>query len=99
MSLVDVAGSRRGSDIYKPLATIVPKQNIGKDVAKRRRSRAQVEVKIAVVIDVAEVRAHRIVNVIEAYFPRYVFKSAVPKIAVQFQSFNVIGKLKLATQN
>ena len=59
MPLLEVAGPRRGGDVLEPPAAVVSEQHVGHQVRVRRPAGPEVDVQESVIVQVAEVRAHR----------------------------------------
>ncbi len=87
VALVQFAGAGRCSDVGEALARVVVQQFVRRERAERRIAHAQIEVEVAVVIDVAEVCTHGDENAVEAYLGSDVFKCAVVQVAIEAEGF------------
>jgi hypothetical protein len=69
MPLLQVASTAGEGYVLEPRTGDVAEQDIGHHVKASRLARPQIYIKIAVIVDVAEVRAHDYQNLIQPGFP------------------------------
>jgi hypothetical protein len=82
---LEMAGARGLGDVQEPLAVVVLQHDVGHQGGQRRRARAEVHVEVAVVVEVAEVGAHRGHHAVEPHARAHVGEGAVAVVPVEGQ--------------
>ena len=98
ITLVELACSRRCSDVGEKLSILVVQQNIGNQRSVSGIPGPEINVEKAVVLNVAKVRAHGHENAIQMRFLGDVAERAISHVSVEFQRLGISRKSQIASQ-
>ena len=82
VSFVQLARAGRSCNVNKGFSFLVEQQDVGEQRGIRGTSRAEIHIRITVVVHIAEVRPHRHEDLIEPGLFGHVPESTVPKVPI-----------------
>ncbi len=82
VSFVQLARAGRSRDVHKGFSLLVPQQHIGEQRGIRRISRAEIDIRITVVVHVAEVGPHGHEDLVQPGLFGHVLESPVSQVPV-----------------
>src|SRR6202035_3657759 len=83
----------------KVLSPLIVKHYVWQNVTVRRSAGTEIEIKEAVVINVAKIGSHRVEHAVELRFDGHIAKCPVPLIVIKLQGLHIAWKAQLASQN
>src|SRR5688572_17616968 len=95
MAFLQMPESAGGGDILKPNSAVVAKHSVWDQRGKIGISGAQVEIEIAIIIEIAEVGAHGVQHAIKTGFLRHVLECTVAIVAIQARPFPLVRKAEI----
>ena len=97
VSFVQLPGAGGCGDIHEIFSVVIAKQHVGNQRPIRGVSGAEVNIQKAVVVHVAEVRAHGHEDLVQPDLCGHVLERAVPHVLVELQSPGVVRKAEIGT--
>ena len=92
---VQLAGAGGSRDIHERFSRFVMQQHIGQQSGIGRFSGAEINIGIAVVIHIAEIRTHWHEDFVQPGFLRHIAKGAVTQIVIQLHGGGVVGQSQI----
>src|SRR5204862_1864231 len=99
VAFLQMAESARCGDVLKTLATVVAEHPIGNDRAQVGITRAEVEIKKTVIVEVAKVACHAKQHFVEAGFPGDVAERAVMIVPIKAGAFTVMRQAQVVSRH